>query len=97
MHGGVKIYRGHARGAREYLDHDCRRIEAYYLAEPEAFAQRYTVDGEGHVIELARMDGDVYEAWVAGLDPDTAEPRGRLRQDARAVRFVEVTVNGPKS
>ena len=97
MHGGVKVYRGHARGAREYLDQDCPRVDDYYLAEPDAFAQRYTVDADGHVIELARMDDDAYEAWVAGVDPDTAEPRGRLRHDARAVRFVEVTVNGPKS
>ena len=97
MHGGVKVYRGYARGAREYLDQDCPRVEDYYLAEPEAFAQRYTVDSDGHVIELARMDGGAYEAWVAGVDPETAEPRGRLRHDARAVRFVEVAVNGPKS
>ena len=97
MHGAVKVYRGHARGACEYLDQDCPRVEDYYLAESEAFAQRYTVDADGHVIELARMDGHGYEAWVAGVDPDTAEPRGRLRHDARAVRFVEVAVNGPKS
>ena len=43
------------------------------------------------------LDGDGYEAWVAGLDPATGEPRGRLRQDANAVRFVEITVNGPKT
>jgi conjugative relaxase-like TrwC/TraI family protein len=97
MHGGVKVYRGHARGAREYLDQECPRAEDYYLAEPEAFAQRYTVDANGHVIELAGMNGDAYEAWVGGFDPDTAEPRGQLRHDARAVRFVEMTVNGPKS
>ncbi len=34
---------------------------------------------------------------VAGRDPDTGEPRGRLRTDEHAVRFVEVVVNGPKS
>src|SRR6187397_1034045 len=34
---------------------------------------------------------------VAGLDPETGQPRGRLRADASAVRFVEVVVNGPKS
>ena len=43
------------------------------------------------------MDGDTYERWVAGVDLETGEPRGRLRTDARAVRFVEVVVNGPKS
>ena len=34
---------------------------------------------------------------MAGRDPDTGDPRGRLRTDERAVRFVEVVVNGPKS
>jgi exodeoxyribonuclease V alpha subunit len=34
---------------------------------------------------------------VAGRDPDTGDPRGRLRTGAHAVRFVEVVVNGPKS
>ena len=34
---------------------------------------------------------------MAGLDPDTGAPQGRLRTDDRAVRFVEVVVNGPKS
>ena len=43
------------------------------------------------------LTGDAYEAPGRGLDPDTNEPRGRLRADARAVRFVEVVVNGPKS
>ena len=47
--------------------------------------------------ELDALDGEGYEAWVAGIDPDTGEPKGRLRTDGRAVRFVEVTVNGPKS
>ena len=75
MHGGVKVYRGRARGAREYLDQDCPRVEDYYLAEPEAFAQRYIADADRHVIELARMDDHAYEAWVAGVDPDTAQPR----------------------
>ena len=31
------------------------------------------------------------------MDPDTGEPKGQLRNDDRAVRFVEVVVNGPKS
>jgi exodeoxyribonuclease V alpha subunit len=49
------------------------------------------------VTELAPLSGDGYEAWVAGLDPETGQPRGRLRADASAVRFVEIVVNGPKS
>jgi hypothetical protein len=48
-------------------------------------------------VEVASLTGDAYEAWVAGRDPETCEPRGQLRTDAPAVRFVEVVVNGPKS
>jgi len=43
------------------------------------------------------MDGETYERWVAGFDVETGEPKGRLRSDDQAVRFVEVTVNGPKT
>jgi conjugative relaxase-like TrwC/TraI family protein len=43
------------------------------------------------------MDGEIYEQWVAGLDVDTGRKKGRVREDANALRFVEVTVNGPKS
>jgi exodeoxyribonuclease V alpha subunit len=43
------------------------------------------------------LTGDAYEAWVAGADPETGMRKGRLRPDDQAVRFVEVTVNGPKS
>jgi exodeoxyribonuclease V alpha subunit len=51
----------------------------------------------GRVEELAPLTGGTYEAWVAGLDPESGVPRGRLRDDDRAVRFIEVVVNGPKS
>jgi exodeoxyribonuclease V alpha subunit len=49
------------------------------------------------VRRMEPMSGDTYEAWVVGFDPDMGSPRGRLRSDDRAVRFVEVVVNGPKS
>lgn len=43
------------------------------------------------------MTADAYESWVAGIDIDTGTPKGRLRTDPNALRFVEVTVNGPKT
>jgi len=46
---------------------------------------------------MADMDGDEFEAWVAGLDLAAGRPKGRLRKDANALRYVEVTVNGPKT
>ena len=49
-----------------------------------------TVRGEGS------LDGDAYEQWVAGYDTGGAA-KGRLRTDERGLRFVEFTVNGPKT
>jgi hypothetical protein len=43
------------------------------------------------------MDGDAYEQRVAGIDVDSGRKKGRVREDANALRFVEVTVNGPKT
>src|SRR6185437_5234538 len=97
MHGGVKVYRGSAAAARNYLDADRSRADDYYLAEGTGVARRFTAGPDGPVVELAASTSDGYESWVAGLDPDTGQPRGRLRSDAARVRFVEVIVNGPKS
>src|SRR3712207_7617529 len=96
MHGGIKIYAGAPSAARHYVEADRDRADDYYLTEDTGIARRYTAT-DGQVAELAALAGDGYQAWVAGLDPDTGEPRGRLRTDDRAVRFVEVVVNGPKS
>ncbi len=60
-------------------------------------ARRYTATGSGVVTRLADLDGDAYQGWVAGVDPDTGQMRGRVRTDEHAVRFAEVVVNGPKS
>src|SRR6478735_4081647 len=97
MHGGIKVYRGTAAAARNYLDADRSRADDYYLTEGTGIARRFVTRRDGPVVELASLTGDGYEAWVAGLDPDTGQPRGRLRADASAVRFVEIVVNGPKS
>ena len=97
MHGGMKVYRGAPAAARNYLDADRSRADDYYLAEGTGVARRYAAGRDGPVGELAPLRGDAYEGWVAGLDSDSREPRGRLRTDGSAVRFVEVAVNGPKS
>jgi exodeoxyribonuclease V alpha subunit len=97
VHGGVKVYRGSAAAARHYVEADRGRADDYYLAEGSGIAERYTASHDGGVTHEAPLSGDAYEAWVAGLHPETGEPRGRLRNDVRAVRFVEVSVNGPKS
>jgi conjugative relaxase-like TrwC/TraI family protein len=97
MHGGVKVYRGTPSAARSYLETARSRTDDYYLREGTGIAEHLTVDGDGHVVERAGLSGDRYEAWVAGLDPDTGESRGKLRADGHAVRFLEIVVNGPKS
>src|SRR4051794_27570343 len=96
LHGGMKVYAGPPAAARAYLEADRGRADDYYLAEGTGLARRFTARA-GRVAERAHLTGDRYEAWVAGHDPDTGLPRGQLRGDARAVRFVEVVVNGPKS
>ncbi|MBA4608532.1 AAA family ATPase [Aeromicrobium sp. Marseille-Q0843] len=96
MRGGVKMYRGAAAAARRYVEADHSRADDYYLAEGTGLAERY-VATPGGIIRAGDLNGDAYEAWVAGQNPDTGEPRGRLRNDANAVRFVEVAVNGPKT
>ena len=96
MHGGMKVYAGPPAAARQYLEADRGWADDYYLAEGTGLARRFTAR-DGRVQEQAALTGDGYETWVAGQDPDTGAPRGRLRTDTRAVRVVEVVVNGPKS
>ena len=74
MHGGMKVYGGSAAAARNYLEADRSRADYYYLAEGTGVARRLAAGPEGPVLELEALTGDAYEAWVAGLDPDSAEP-----------------------
>src|SRR3954464_13378037 len=96
LHGGMKVYAGPPAAARAYLEADRKRADDYYLAEVTGLARRCTAT-PGRVEEGAPLTGETYESWVAGRAPDTGAPRGRLRTDERAVRFVEVVVNGPKT
>src|SRR5665811_1238096 len=97
MHGGLKVYRGSPAAARNYVEADRGRVDDYYLAEGTGVAQRYLAAPEAGVRDGGTLTGDAYEAWVGGYDPATGAPKGRVRTDAAAVRFVEVVVNGPKS
>src|SRR5919112_1357381 len=92
----MKVYAGPPAAARAYLEVDRGRADDYYLAEGTGLARRFTAR-DGRVQERAALTGETYETWVGGRNPDTAQARGRLRTDERAVRFVEVVVNGPKS
>jgi exodeoxyribonuclease V alpha subunit len=93
----MKVYAGAPAAARHYLAADRGRADDYYLTEGTGIARRFSVAADGPVVELAPLTGEHYESWVAGLDPETGQPWGRLRTEDRAVRFVEVVVNGPKS
>lgn len=107
MHGGVKFYRGSATAARSYVEADRARADHYYLAEGAGVAAHYiahhkseTAGAQGgapSVMRSSDLDGPTYERWVAGRDVVTDAPKGRLRTDERALRFVEVVVNGPKT
>jgi exodeoxyribonuclease V alpha subunit len=96
VHGGVKFHRGAARAARAYVEQDRSRADDYYLAEGSGVAERLVATPD-QVSAAGSLDGDAYEQWVAGVDVDTGRKKGRVREDATALRFVEVTVNGPKT
>lgn len=96
MHGGVKFYRGAPAAARAYVERDRSRADDYYLAEGTGIATRLAATPSG-VEHGGELTGDAYEEWVAGMDVDSGKPKGRLRTDPSALRFVEVTVNGPKT
>jgi len=92
----VKFYRGSAKAARAYVEADHSRADDYYLAEGSGVATRYVAGPDG--VSLAgELSGDAYESWVAGYDITTGAAKGRLRDDPNALRFVEVTINGPKT
>lgn len=100
MHGGVKFYRGSAAAARSYVEADHSRADDYYLAEGSGVAEHYAVnvsDVGTVIVRRPDLDGPAYEKWVAGYDVTTGQAKGRLRDDDRALRFVEVVVNGPKT
>ena len=96
LHGGVKFYHGAAKAARAYVERDRSRADDYYLGEGTGVAARLTATPQG-VEHAGSMNGETYERWVAGIDVDTGRKKGRVRDDANALRFVEVTVNGPKT
>jgi exodeoxyribonuclease V alpha subunit len=96
MHGGVKFYRGSAKSARAYLEADHSRADDYYLGEGSGLAERLVVTPDG-VTSKGVLNAATYESWVAGTSIDTGAKKGRIREDADALRFVEVTVNGPKT
>ena len=102
----MKVYRGSAAAARTYVEADRSRVDDYYLAEGTGLAERHVAvsaagEAAGRGVPGVRaggvLDGDAYEAWVAGRDAATGRSKGRVRADELAVRFVEVVINGPKT
>ncbi|HEY3530748.1 MAG TPA: MobF family relaxase [Nocardioides sp.] len=92
----MKFYRGAAKAARAYVERDRSRADDYYLGEGTGVAELLTATPDG-VTRAGALDGDTYEQWVAGIDVEAGRKKGRVREDARGLRFVEVTVNGPKT
>ena len=100
MHAGVKFYSGNPGGARAYLEADHSRADDYYLAEGSGLAAHYrTTPGRGAsgVTRRADLDASTYERWVHGYDVTTGKAKGIISQKENALRFVEVTINGPKT
>ena len=99
VHGGMKFYRGSAAAARAYIEADHSRADDYYLTEGSGVATRHvaSVSDSVSLRHVDELDGQTYERWVAGYDVESGVAKGRLRDDANALRYVEVSVNGPKT
>ncbi|MEJ7774942.1 MAG: MobF family relaxase [Nocardioidaceae bacterium] len=93
----------------DYYLADGTGLATRYVAGPSTWGEREGGTQPGHERQPARnasgyavqnagmLDGPAYEQWVAGYDVETGVAKGRLRTDDRALRFVEVVVNGPKT
>ncbi len=106
--GGARAYleAGRARCDDYYLVEGTGLATRYVAGTTDALGTRVPRAMETSDIDRLRdltplvvgsMDGDTYERWVAGYDVDTGVAKGRLRQDEDALRFLEVTINGPKT
>jgi conjugative relaxase-like TrwC/TraI family protein len=93
----MKFYRGSPAAARTYVEQDRSRADDYYLTEGSGIATRYVASPLTGVTPVGSLTGEDYEKWVGGYALETGAPKGRLRSDAKALRFVEVVVNGPKT
>ncbi|WP_460792992.1 MobF family relaxase [Nocardioides maradonensis] len=92
----MKFYTGSPKAARAYVEADHSSTDDYYLAEGTGLADRLIATPDG-VTSASSMGGEEYERWVAGIDLATGKPKGRIRDDEHALRFVEVVINGPKT
>ena len=97
MRGGLRYYHGDPAGAAAYVEADRSSAEHQSLADGTGVARRFTVSAGGPVRELGSISSEAYESWVGGFDPVDRQPKGLLRNGPRSVRFVELTINGPKS
>ena len=92
----------HSRADDYYLT-DGSGVAQRYVAVPDPVSLPtsrfipFQSHGNGHAVAAGPMDGPAYERWVAGYNLETGQAKGRLRTDERALRFVEVVVNGPKT
>ena len=97
VHGGVKFYRGAAKAARAYVERDRSRADDYYLAEGSGVATRLTATPDGVARQPGRWTARPTSSGSPGSTSTPDDKKGRVREDANALRFVEVTVNGPKT
>ena len=100
MKGGFHFYRGDGKGATTYFEEGHHRAEGYYSEHGRSEVLVSAWEGGRKVGADRPLAGAALEAWVEGLGPETMEPKGKLRQPGKGrepLRFVEATVNNPKS
>ena len=99
VHGGVKFYRGAAAAARTTSRPTAPGPTTTTWPRAAAWRQRLRRRAPGDVQSSASRHGRrrPTSSGSPGTTSRPAQPKGRLRNDDQAVRFVEVVVNGPKT
>ena len=100
MKGGLHFYRGDGKGATAYFEEGHHRAEAYYSEHGRQEVLVSTWEGGRKVGADRPLAGAALGAWVEGLDPETRQPKGKVRAPGpgrEPLRFVEATMNNPKS
>ena len=100
MRGGVVPFRGTGADARRYVEADRSRADDYYLSDATAI-QFSALNSAGEAISARSLSACEYSGWVDWINPDTGMVMGRPRlagpDRLGSPRFMEMTINAPKS
>ena len=87
MQGGIKVYRGSAAAARNYVEADRSRVDDYYLAEGSGLAERYVAWNDGLVGDKCVIC--TWHGWRFSLEDGRFVDSKKTRVATYPVRVVD--------